>query len=172
MVETILTRSPTEEEVKRFEAVALDWERFVILLDLCYEHYISESAKPDLSKLCILIVQISKDFKGEIPDSIPESGRHTLIGERVVKAVSYGHKVGGKKPITNKAVFQSLVAQLVDRAHRDGHPKNKTAQTQIRTAFEVTADLMYRYGIRNMGKKYSASTISNWCDEKSLNPTK
>lgn len=172
MVETVLTKSPTEEEKKIITAEELDWERFEIVLDLCYEYYISDTAKPDLAALCRIMVKISKEFHGEIFNAIPERGRNRLIGERVVKAVSYDHKVGGTKPITNKAVFQSLVAQLVERAHQDGHPKNKTEQRQVRTAFQVTADLLYRYGIRNKGKKYSVSTISNWCDQKSLNSAK
>lgn len=163
--ETGIFAKPTEEEAKKTKAKELDWKRFGILLDMCYEFYISDTSKPDLAVFCQLMVRISQDFQGEILTFIPERWRNRLIGEMVVKAVRYDHgRVFGTKPMTNKAVFQSLVVKLVDLAYRDGHPKNKTSQKAGTTAFQFTADLIYRYGITNNGRKYSASTISNWCN--------
>jgi hypothetical protein len=166
MGNTVLTSQPTKEQLARDSAEELDWERFTILLDICYEHYIEPTTKADLARFCRLLVDISDDFSGDEIDQVPSRGRDRLIGERVYKAVRYDqNRTAGNTPVSNKTVFRKLVNDLVDLAHeREGRSKNKTEQTSTTPAFKFVAKLLYKYGITNNGKEYSASTISDWCD--------
>jgi len=160
---------PSKEELARQDRVNRDWERYWVMLDLCFEHYVLKDTKSDLTHFCRMIVNIGNDFEGEELSSIPNEGRHKKVGELVSQAVAHDiGKVPGKTPVSNKEVFKGLLLKLVDQAHQDGHPKNKTAQTEKETAFQFVADLMAKYGFLNRdGRAYSASTISNWCDEAS-----
>jgi len=164
MAETILGAPLSEEHKKELEAQNLDWQRFCILLGICYEFYISDESKNDLAGFCKLIVTIREDFEGEHYQSMADRGCDRLIGELVIKAVKHDG-VSGKQKVSNRNVFRKLVAGLVEMSNEDGHSKNKTEQTFRQTAFGFTADLLYKYGITNKGRKFSESTISNWCDE-------
>jgi hypothetical protein len=165
MVDTLLTRESTAEEKKLSNDQNLDWLRFSTLLEICYEHYISDDSKNDLAGFCEIIVAISEDYVGQVYPILPINARNRMVGELVSKAVKHDRTgVPGKVPVSNKAVFRRLVAELVDRAHQDGHPKNKVSQTSMSTAFEVVADILERYGITNNGARYSPKTISNWCN--------
>jgi len=165
MGDSILTGERAEDDIARERAEELDWQRFIILLDLCYEHYIDSRTKADLAHFCRLLVDIGDDFTRDDHTRIPSRGRNQLIGERVYKAVVHDRvRTPGMTPVSNKMVFRKLVSDLVDRAHREGRPKNKTIQIYKTPAFEFVADLLYKYGITNNGRRYSASTISDWCD--------
>ena len=87
-------------------------KHFSILLALCYEHYISDSTKPDLANLCRMIVTIGEDFSGEGLHYIPSKGRNRMIGEIITKAVEYDDdRKSGKTPMSNKVVY-SMVNQV------------------------------------------------------------
>jgi len=159
---TILTEDRTEEDVAHDEAVALDWERFQILLNICFEHYTHVDTKLSLENFTRMVVTIGNDFTGDTFDKIPKKGRDRLLGEIITKAVNHDMK---KHRDPNKVVFKSLVKDLVERAHDDDHKKSKAPSHDV-TAFEFVAGLLFKYGIKNQGQKYSSSTISNWCDKK------
>ena len=157
----------SKEQVEKNDRTALDWERFDTMLEICYKHYMSGYTNDDLAIFCRMIVNIGKDFEGEELEVIPHIGRNRRLGELITMAVTHEHeRVAGKVRISNKEVFKRLVYDLVDKAHQDGHPKNKTTQTNQKTAFQFVADLMGTYGVLSKeGRPYSASTISNWCDD-------
>lgn len=176
MGNTILPGERTEEQLTKESAEQLDWKRLTILLDICYEHYTDPATKADLARFCRMLVDISDGFDGDGFDCAPAWGRDRLIGERVYKAVQYDQGItAGKTPVSNKTVFKELVSELVDEAHRRGYPKTIDTTTSEKekdglhknidtnTAFKEVAELLYKYGITNKGRKYSSSTISDWC---------
>lgn len=170
MRKTLLFETPEQkiERNKKDGQKDKDWERLRILHEICYEHYTSVDTKPDLAAFCRLIVTISDDFEGDEFSFMPRKGVDRLVGEITSKAVRFDliRSSTGRTKVSNKAVFKSLVKSLVERAVKEGHSKNKTSQTENDTAFEVISNLLYKYGITNGGKKYSPSTISNWCEPK------
>ena len=109
-----------------------------------------------------MVVTIGNDFTGDTFDKIPKKGCDRLLGEIITKAVNHDTK---KHRDPNKVVFKSLVKGLVGLAHDDGRKKSK-APSHDKTAFEFVADLLFKYGIKNQGQKYSSSAIGNWCDKK------
>jgi hypothetical protein len=166
--ETILTAELSEESRKQLETEEKDWVRFKLIIQICFEHYISAGAKMELEKFVRLIVGISRDFEGDELEVVPERGRYRIIGEYITKAVRVDlGRVPGDIPISSKSIFKPYVKDLVEMAYLDGYKKNKKSQTRKPSAYEVVAGLLYKYGITNNGQRYSASTICNWCSENS-----
>lgn len=142
--ETILTRGITKEQQWQRDCEANDWKRYQILLDLICEGYLADEMKFD--RACVLAVDMVKDFEGEGFQILPERGRSRLLGDFLIKLVAE------KRPLIKSTrlpgSIKKITAELVKIAKsRDGHLLTREGSALKKSAYDVIAARMCKYGI-------------------------